>query len=82
MPRGGVPRIPPQTRTIDVSALVRQAWGDEWMKKDTGYEFSNGRKFDVSEPQGGPYEPIYTGLVIEDQNYIPLTDEQYRVLYT
>ena len=61
MPRSGVPPLPPITRSIDYGALVRKAWGDEWLKKDTAYKFSNGRKFDVSEPQGGPYTGTSTG---------------------
>ncbi len=55
MPRSGVPTLPPVTRTIDFGALVKQSWGDEWMKKDTAYEMSNGRLFAASEPQGGVY---------------------------
>ena len=61
MARGGVPTLPPTTREVDLAALVRKAWGDEWMKKDTAYEFSGGRKFDVSEPNGGPYTGTATG---------------------
>ncbi len=61
MARSGVPILPPVTRQINYSALVKQSWGDEWMKKDTAYEFSNGRKFDVSEPNGGPYTGTATG---------------------
>ena len=61
MPRGGVPKLPPYTRTINFGALVRQAWGDEWMKKDVAYEMSNGRKFAASEPNGGPYTGTSTG---------------------
>ena len=55
MARGGVPILPPTTRLIDLGALVRQAWGDDWMKKDTAYKFSNDRLFAASEPNGGPY---------------------------
>jgi hypothetical protein len=33
---------------------VRDAWGDEWHKKETVYEFGNGRKF-VARRVGGPY---------------------------
>lgn len=61
MARGGVPLLPPTTRQISYSALVRKAWGDEWGRKDTAYEFSNGRKFQVSEPNGGPYTGTSTG---------------------
>lgn len=61
MPRSGIPKLPPQTRQIDYGALVRQAWGDDWLKKDVAYEFSNGRKFAASEPQGGPYTGTATG---------------------
>ena len=61
MARSGVPSLPPIKRTIDFGAVVRQIWGDEWGKKDTAYEFSNGRKFQASEPQGGPYTGTSTG---------------------
>ncbi len=61
MPRGGVPKLPPYTRKISYGGLVKQAWGDEWGKKDIGYEFSNGRKFQVSEPNGSVYTGTATG---------------------
>jgi hypothetical protein len=61
MPRSGVPPLPPITRTVSFGALVRRAWGDEWLKKDIAYEFSNGRKFAASEPNGGPYTGTSTG---------------------
>lgn len=61
MARGGVPTLPPATRVISFSALVKQAWGDEWGKKDVVYEFSNGRKFSDSAPNGGPYTGTATG---------------------
>ena len=61
MARGQVPTLPPVTRVVSFGALVKKAWGDEWGKKDTAYEFSNGRKFQVSEPQGGPYTGTATG---------------------
>lgn len=62
MARGGVPFTPPSTRTISFGAEVRRAWGDEWGKKDIAYKFSNGRKFNVSEPNGGPYTGTSTGV--------------------
>lgn len=55
MARGGVPTKPPVFRTLDWGALVRNAWGDEWMKKDTAYEFQGNRKFDSPGSSGGPY---------------------------
>lgn len=61
MPRGGVPKNPPFTRTVSFGALVRKAWGDDWLKKDVSYEFSNGRKFADSAPNGGPYTGTSTG---------------------
>jgi len=61
MPRSGVPKLPPFTRTISFGAEVKRMWGDEWVKKDIGYEFSNGRQFRVSEPNGGPYTGTATG---------------------
>ena len=62
MARSGVPRLPPSYRSISFAALVRKSWGDEWGKKDIAYEFSGGRKFDVSEPNGGPYTGTSTGV--------------------
>jgi hypothetical protein len=55
MARGGVPTKPPVFRTLDWGALVRNAWGDEWLKKETVYEFGNGRKFVDPGASGGPY---------------------------
>lgn len=55
MPRGGVPTTPPTFTEKDWAAMVRQAWGDEWTKKDTAYEFSNGRRFVDPGAFGGPY---------------------------
>lgn len=61
MARGGVPKLPPTTRTVDFGALVKQQWGDDWRKKDVAYRFSNDRKFAASEPNGGPYSGTATG---------------------
>ena len=55
MAQGNVPTAPPRTRTIDYGAQVRKVWGDEWHKKETAYEFSNGRKFNDPGNVGGPY---------------------------
>jgi hypothetical protein len=38
-----------QSRDIDYAALVRKQWGKEWGKRDTAYEFSNGRKFEQTD---------------------------------
>ena len=49
------PELRPGTaRTLDWGAMVRASWGAEWAKRDTVYEFSNGRKFEDS--LRGPYE--------------------------
>lgn len=32
-------------RVIDMAAEARKAWGPDWSKPETSYEFSNGRKF-------------------------------------
>lgn len=61
MARSGVPLLPPTVREVDAGALARKAWGDDWGKKDVAYEFSNGRKFAASEPNGGPYTGTATG---------------------
>ena len=55
MARSGIPTTPPIFRTLDWGAMVRNAWGDEWLKKDTAYEFSTGRKFQDPGSAGGPY---------------------------
>lgn len=55
MSRGGVPTKPPNFRSIDWAAEVRRAWGEEWHRKETAYEFGNGRKFDDPGAAGGPY---------------------------
>lgn len=36
-------------RTINVSAQIKQAWGPEYAKADTGYVFANGRRFDNTD---------------------------------
>ena len=55
MARGSVPTKPPVFRTLDWGALVRNAWGDDFLKKDTAYQFGNGRKFQDPGSSGGPY---------------------------
>ena len=57
----GVPLLPPNSREISYSDLVRKMWGDEWHKKEIAYQFSNGRKFDDSGANGGPYTGTATG---------------------
>lgn len=37
---------PVTTRRIDLGAEARKAWGKDWAKPETEYEFSNGRKFE------------------------------------
>lgn len=39
----------PLFKPKDMKAYAQKAWGKEWDKKETAYEFSNGRKFDDSE---------------------------------
>lgn len=41
----GVPTDPPNTKTLSWAAMVKKLWGDEWHKKETIYEFSDGREF-------------------------------------
>lgn len=57
MARGDVNTKPPTFRTIDYGSQVRSAWGDDWMKKEVAYQFSNGREFKDPAPNGGPYSP-------------------------
>ena len=35
--------------------MVRQAWGDAWLQRETAFEFSNGRRFIDPGANGGPY---------------------------
>ena len=46
---------PVTSRKIDYAGAVIREWGVEWSKRDIVYEFSNGRKFQDSFTQGGPY---------------------------
>lgn len=55
MARGGVPTLPPITRTLDYGALVKKAWGQQWGVPDIAYRFSNNRTFNDSGPTNGPY---------------------------
>jgi len=55
MPRSGVPKLPPITRTLDYGALVKKAWGQRWGVPDVAYRFSNDRTFNDPAPNGGPY---------------------------
>ena len=48
---------PVSSRQIDYGGLVIREWGTEWSKREVVYEFSNGRKFQDSFTQGGPYGP-------------------------
>jgi hypothetical protein len=48
--------VPPvRTKPIDYAALVKRAAGKDWNKPEPAYEFSNGRKFDDTGSNGGPY---------------------------
>ncbi len=45
------------TRTITLRELVQKAWGKEWTKPETVYQFSNGRKFEsTDDTDSGIYE--------------------------
>ncbi len=44
-------------RKIDYRGAVIREWGVDWSKRDIVYEFSNGRKFQDSAQNGGPYGP-------------------------
>jgi hypothetical protein len=52
----GVYKLPPFFAQIDYGAQVREAWGDEWLKKEIVYRWPNGRTFWDSIPFG-----IYSG---------------------
>lgn len=47
---------PPSYRTLNWAAMVRKAWGKEWKKPEVAYRFSNGREFESSDRNGGPYQ--------------------------
>ena len=53
----GIPTNKPNTSTMDWGALVREAWGDDYLKREYCYQMSNGRKFYDSGPNGA----FYTG---------------------
>lgn len=54
----GVDNTPPKTRTLSWAAIVRRLWGDEWNKKETVYQFSNGREFKSTDyGTSGVYRP-------------------------
>ena len=44
-----------RVKPVDFAALVRRAEGKELTEKPIAYEFSNGRKFEDSGENGGPY---------------------------
>lgn len=46
---------PVTTKTIDYAALVRKVEGSALNEKPDVYEFSNGRTFEDSGSNGGPY---------------------------
>ena len=55
---GGIPTDPPTQRIVDLKTLVVKAWGDDWLKPDVVYVFSNGRKFESSDQStSGIYVP-------------------------
>lgn len=43
-------------KTINWAQLVSQVLGEELAKRDVVYEFSDGRKFEESGPEGAFYE--------------------------
>lgn len=45
----------PNFRTIDMGAEARKAWGPEWNKPETSYEFSNGKKFTLRTEDAAIY---------------------------
>lgn len=44
-----------RVRTLSWAEVVRKAWGKDWLKPETAYEFPN-RKFEDAKV-GGPYDP-------------------------
>lgn len=47
----------PELREIDWDVLVDMVEGEQRHKKDIGYEFSNGRKFEDKEEDSTLYNP-------------------------
>ena len=39
------PKHDPTTKTLDLGAEIRKAYGPKWNEPEVEYEFSNGRKF-------------------------------------
>lgn len=48
---------PPTTSQLDYAALVRRAWGDEWLKKDIVYQFGQRRFQSTDDAASGIYRP-------------------------
>lgn len=48
---------PAKFRVIDMVAEAKKAWGQEWNKPETSYEFSNGRKFVLRTEDSEIYDP-------------------------
>ena len=67
MPRGGVPTRKPTTSRVNLSALVKKAWGAAWSARDVVYQMPNGRDFVDSGSRGGIYAVRGNALlVLED----------------
>ena len=46
----GIPTDPPVIRKQDWGAIVREAWGDDWLKHEKVYTFGTAaRKFESSD---------------------------------
>jgi hypothetical protein len=43
------------TTLKDMKTLVLKQWGKKWNEPEIAYRFSNGREFEDSGAQGGPY---------------------------
>lgn len=65
---------PPNTRTLSWDALVRKAWGDEWLSKNVSYEFSNSRKF-YEYPNTGFYRATILGYRVTEDSVDRITEE-------
>ena len=44
-----VPTTPPFESTRDWGAIVRESWGDEWLKHEIVYRMRGGRTFESSD---------------------------------
>jgi hypothetical protein len=55
-------------RTIPWGQKVRESWGDKWSEPDVVYAWSNGRTFQDSGANAGPYN--ISAFIYVDLEYV------------